>query len=199
MIFYIHGFNSCAARNRDKVRELARLLGEPVELLDYASHDLAEDIFRNLMYQIADHAATAPHFFIGSSLGGFWAERLAQAHTRPAALFNPCFQPTQFLAPFIGEIEHFCTHKRWDFTLELLDSYAPFEAVEIDAPRVVFTATNDDLIPSEKVKAHYAGVCEVVEIEGGHSVLTFAPFVDKLREMRDAWIDSVDSCSRVVG
>lgn len=185
MIFYIHGFNSCAARNRDKVRGLARLLGEPVELLDYASHDRAEDIFRNLMYQVADHAATAPHFFIGSSLGGFWAERLAQAHTRPAALFNPCFKPSRFIEPFIGEIEHFCTGERWSFTRDLLASYAPLEALEIDVPRVVFTATGDDLIPSENVKEHYAGVCEVVEFDGGHSVLTFAPFVEKLRELRD--------------
>ncbi len=184
MIFYVHGFNSCAARNRDKVRELARLLGEEVVLLEYPSDRRAEEIFGTLQAQVAEHSATAPHFFIGSSMGGFWAERLGQTHRRPAALFNPCFQPTQFLAPFIGEIEHFCTHKRWDFTLELLDSYAPFEAVKIDAPRVVFTATNDDLISSEKVQAHYAGVCEVIEIEGGHSVLTFAPFVERLREFR---------------
>jgi len=185
MIFYVHGFNSCAARNRDKVQELARLLGEEVTLLDYPSNERAENIFGMLKMQIEEHA-TAPHLFIGSSMGGFWAERLGQVHERPAVLFNPCFKPTYFLEPFIGEIKHFCTGEYWDFTRELLDSYAPFETTEIDIPRLVFTATGDDLIPSGKVKEHYAGICQVVEIDGGHSILTFTPFVDKLREMRDA-------------
>ncbi len=186
MIFYVHGFNSCADRNRDKVQELARILGEEVTLLDYPSDVRAEDILGMLQAQVAEHAGKAPHFFIGSSLGAFWAERLAQIHGRPAALFNPCCKPVYFLRQFLGECEHFCTGKRWQFTESPLNSYAPLEAMRIDIPRQVFMATDDEVLDPALVKDHYAGVCDVVDFHGGHSVKSFRPFADKLVALRGA-------------
>lgn len=102
-VIYLHGFLSSPASA--KGRELARAARE------WGAEFLAPDL--NLEPRAADAlldgliapltaAERRSTLLAGSSLGGFWALRLARRFGCPAAVVNPCLNPWVFAAEQVG-------------------------------------------------------------------------------------------------
>jgi predicted esterase YcpF (UPF0227 family) len=110
----------------------------------------------------------------GSSLGGFYATAVAEAHGCRAALLNPAVDPARDLAASIGEqtawhdpAEHF--HFRPGYVDELRALTVP----AITRPERYFAviAKGDEVLDWREMAARYAGA-EVLLLEGGDHALS---------------------------
>ena len=185
MLFFIHGFNSCAASNTFR---LLRAAFPGALALEYPSHGFFADN-RALLLRQAQAALTAPVeqgeraakvpalVVAGSSLGGFYAAQLAAQLARAGeyrvgcVLFNPVVEPASALRPFLGLNTHFYTGERWEFTRAMLDSYALF-----DDPRphlantLLVLGRNDALLDPSLARAYWQGKARIHETDDGHSL-----------------------------
>ena len=185
MIFYIHGFNSSASNNLAKSIELESIFQDStVATLDYDSGKTADEIIERLATDAETHIRRSDHqdipeLFIGTSLGGFFADILAEKLGGNAALFNPCFAPSKMLAQFVGENTNYGTGKRYIFTDKALASYQNHER-RYSSPKAVFVAKEDEQLNANEMIEHYEGHARIVTIEGGHRIASFAPYASEL-------------------
>ena len=88
MIIYLHGFNSSANINSDKVKLLSTIDDVYVAKYDsFASYDIT------LKKLCADVDTFKNKTFIGTSLGAFYASALGKSYSAPAVCINPCLDP----------------------------------------------------------------------------------------------------------
>ena len=148
-VFYIHGFRS--SPDSDTARRLRARFPE-LRALTYDYRDPAASI-ETLVNEIGHGEAIV----VGSSLGGWYAEKVAERLLVDLVLFNPALNPAQTLA-------------RYDVEPEVLERYADLAlADDVSARRrVVILSTDDDIIPSTGAEDRYRGHAEVVLTLGGH-------------------------------
>jgi hypothetical protein len=104
MIIYLHGFNS-GGQSQKAAWLRAQLAPVPVFAPDYPAHR-ANEALRVLRKFIRRLRRENPHtrklMLIGSSLGGFWAQRLAPEFDACMVLINPSMRPDETLARHTG-------------------------------------------------------------------------------------------------
>ncbi len=104
MIIYLHGFNS-GGQSHKAAWLRAQLAPVPVFAPTYPAHR-ARDALRVLRKFIRRLRRENPHsrklMLIGSSLGGFWAQRLAPEFGACIVLINPSMHPGETLARHTG-------------------------------------------------------------------------------------------------
>ena len=181
MIIYIHGFNSSPASSKAKVlHDRLSAMGKTHEFLapalphsPAAAAVLLEDLARR-------HPQAA---LVGSSLGGFYATRLAEKFALRAVLVNPAVRPYELLDGHVGRQKNFHTGEEYDFTQQHV---AELRALEVGAitPRRYFlmVETGDEVLDYRKAVEMYRGAKQLV-IEGGdHGFSDFADHVDGVME-----------------
>lgn len=121
---YIHGFNS--GGNSRSGQELSQLLGVPVCCPEYDYARPFTECLASLRRQIAAFVDTQhDHLTVmGSSLGGFFALQLRHPATVHAVAWNPVVFPAIQLEQFLGLNTRFSDGTDWEFTREILLSYA---------------------------------------------------------------------------
>lgn len=100
-IFYLHGFLSSPRGPK------ATLLSEECARrgIDFVAPDMNEEprvVYEKLKKELKENALE-PFGLIGSSLGGFYAARLATEFDCKAVLINPAMRPWLALQNFLGE------------------------------------------------------------------------------------------------
>lgn len=94
---YIHGFNSAANPQSDKIQQLSKL-GDVITVTydTFAPYDVIE---LELSAQVpSDEDVT----FVGTSLGGFWAFQMGRKFAAPSVIINPAINPALSLCKYIG-------------------------------------------------------------------------------------------------
>ncbi len=89
-IFYLHGFRS-HYQNSSKVKFLKKKFGD-----DFISYDLFDSPLENIrkvIKNILDNSVREEKMFIGTSLGGFYANYLSNRFRGHSLLINPVIKP----------------------------------------------------------------------------------------------------------
>lgn len=171
MIVYLHGFASSARSHK------ARWLGERLGRADYHVPTYPQEPAAALAW--LDGYATGlragagpgePLLWIGSSLGGWHAQRLARAHGGGVVLINPALDPARTLAPYLGAVRHFHDGTRFTLTREHLAVLARHDVPAPCAqpvPTLLLADAGDEVIDSRDAVARYQGCAEVVVYPGG--------------------------------
>lgn len=133
ILYYLCGYRS-TSRSSPKFAHFQHSLSAVAEVraLDYpGSHEpmICRDYF------LSQTEAARPVCFMGASLGGFWANWLANYWAAPCILLNPCCHPSDFAARLPQE------DKVW----------ADFVTLESDIlhpalPRLLFLAQDDNVL-----------------------------------------------------
>lgn len=118
VVLYLHGFASSSAS--EKAQLTARYFAECLPQYRLVIPDLP--------YTPAEAVATIancladckPAAVIGSSLGGFFATRVALAYGCPAALINPAVKPATLLDRHLGEYYHPVLQRTYQLTADHL-------------------------------------------------------------------------------
>ena len=181
---YVHGFNSSPASN---TLRLLRQVFPAATGLVYPCSGLFAPNLCSLKEQAESlcRADRSPLVLVGSSLGGFYASQLAALLHCPCALFNPVVFPAEALRPMLGRNIHFHTHEEWDFTPDMLESYAHFQDTRgLALRRLVVLGRRDSLLDPQVAEDYWQGHATLHHTDDEHSLTTLDEVTrQELREM----------------
>lgn len=133
-----------------------------------------------------------PLIFVGTSLGGFWANYFAQKFDAPAVLVNPSTSPSCTMQPRVGmDVNNYVTGEKIVVTDADVAEYARLEAetaAEYNGALIdVFLAQDDDVIPfGDTILALPFTRSMSVTADGGHRYDTkWGTVIEKLAEIKD--------------
>ena len=132
LIVYFHGYNSSPKTDK------AAKLKEDFETLAVSIHPdpevALEKVIREIDYFLIDHFTVPIELtFVGTSLGAWWASKLAKAYDCKAVLINPSTNPSKTL-PKLGLSE------------EIASKYNPIDI----PPRAAYFIAEDDEVINNK-------------------------------------------------
>lgn len=181
LILYLHGFCSSPAswKSRLLAEEMARRgLGDAFICPQLSP--VPDDAMAAMSAIIAAHAG--PVTLVGSSLGGHYANHLAEKHDLRAVLINPAAVDRINLQKFEGEHANFHTGERFVFT--------PAHAAQLRAQLApptpsrywLLTETGDAVLDWRDARDYYAGCRQTVLQGGDHSFTQFPRFIGQILE-----------------
>jgi predicted esterase YcpF (UPF0227 family) len=181
MLIYIHGFNSSPASSKAQLLK-ARLeaLGRGAEFVAPALPHSPAQAAVLLDALMVRHPGAA---LVGSSLGGYYATRLAEKHGLKAVLLNPVVRPYELLRGEVGVQRNFHTDEEYEFTPGHLAELAALEVERITPGRyLLIAAKGDEVLDYRHAVERYRG-CQQLVIEGSdHGLSEFANYVDAVIE-----------------
>ena len=172
-IVYIHGFNS--APNTDTLESIKASFGSTCNVVPFSYNYIDPRLaFVELMNQTMDLLPTCDSdiIFVGTSLGGFWAEFLASTYNLPCVLINPAVRPSESLLQFVGDNLNYKTGKTETVTESFCRKYVSYED-DFFRPchRTVILGMEDDIIDPKIALAHFKDHARIVEVaDMGHRV-----------------------------
>lgn len=181
VILYLHGFCSSPASWK------AQLLGEAMARRGLAGQFVCPPLSPVPAQAMADvgrliEAASGQVTLVGSSLGGHYANHLAEKFGLPAVLINPATIARLDVGQFIGEHGNFHSGERFTFTAEhaqqLRDQVAPPTASRY----WLLLETGDEVLDYHAAQAFYFGCRQSVFEGGDHSFTRFPEVVPQLIE-----------------
>ncbi|PKO35621.1 MAG: esterase [Betaproteobacteria bacterium HGW-Betaproteobacteria-7] len=181
MILYLHGFCSSPASWKSQLlaEEMARrgLAGQFVcpqlsPVPDVAMADASRLIER----------ASGPVTLIGSSLGGHYANHLAEKYGLPAVLINPAAIACLDGEKFIGEHANFHSGERFTFTADHARQLLAQVAPPTPARYWLLLETGDEVLDYHQAQDFYFGCRQSVFEGGDHSFTRFPELVPQLIE-----------------
>ena len=181
LIVYLHGFCSAPAswKSRLLAEEMARRgLGAQFVCPPLSPvPDEAVACVENLIGQ-----ASGPVVLVGSSLGGHYANHLAEKHDLRAALINPAIVAALDLHLFVGDHTNFHTGEHFTFTA----AHAAQLQAQVRRPTPdrywLMLEAGDEVLDYRQALDFYAGCRQTVLPGGDHSFTQFPEFVAQLIE-----------------
>jgi len=186
VILYLHGFRS--SPQSFKARLLDQRLGElglahlyrcpQLPASPFAAAELALSLAREMT------AGGEELSVVGSSLGGYYANWLAEKIGCRAVLLNPAVQPPRDLENYVGVTTAYHSDEVFEFKREYIDELKALRVEAITRPERYFlvAATGDEVLDWREMAAHYAGARQFV-IEGSdHGISEFEQYVDAVLE-----------------
>ena len=181
LIIYLHGFCSSPASWK------SRLLGDFM-----AERGLGAQFICPLLSPVPDEAvasvsrlieaARGPVTLIGSSLGGHYANHLAEKHALQAVLINPAAVDRLDLGKFVGEHVNFHTGEAFTFganhVAQLLAQVTP----PTPSRYWLLLETGDEVLDYRQAQAFYAGCRQTVCAGGDHGFAGFPDYMSQIIE-----------------
>lgn len=172
-IFYFHGFGSTG--EGPKVDSLRQALpNHTIVAPDIPSNP---KVAVTVLSKLIREAASYPVVFIGTSLGGFWANYMAQKFDAPAVIVNPSTNPAASMQSRIGTVfMNYKTNAPIEITQDDVNEFTKLEdeLAELYNGALVhlFVAKDDDVISCEQTLKNipYSASCTISE-SGGHRYL----------------------------
>jgi len=170
-IYLLHGFASAPKYPSNKSDVLERVFELPVKQLRYDSSASFHQNFEKLKKQVD----IDPLFFVGTSLGGFYASKLAEyfyaQKTSMPIMLNPCHNPAEVLKVGIGSHINFVTNTIFELTDATIASYRdiPFIDSSLEVPRWILLNMDDELINANETKRLFDDKLAIFSFKsGGH-------------------------------
>lgn len=126
--------------------------------------------------------ADGPVTLVGSSLGGHYANYLAEKHGINAVLINPATVNCLDVSKFIGDHSNFHTGERFTFS----EMHAAQLKAQVARPTLarywLLLESGDEVLDYQQAQAFYAGCRQTVLAGGDHSFTKFPDFVPQIIE-----------------
>jgi len=180
-IIYLHGFCSSPASWKAQLlaKEMARR-GMATQFTCPQLSPVPDEAVSSVSRMI--ERASGPVTLIGSSLGGHYANHLAEKHGVNAVLINPATVDRLDLANFMGDHANFHSGERFTFT----EAHAAQLKQQVRRPTPerywLLSETGDEVLDYRLGLVFYAG-CRQTVLEGGnHGFTKFPDFVPQILE-----------------
>lgn len=182
MLLYLHGFRSSPRSFKAKVVG-ARMaaLGRGRELICPHLPASPKEAMA-LVATLTDRFPAEQLAIVGSSLGGYYANWLAERRGCRAVVINPATAPFMDLDQHVGVSTEYHSNARFEFKREYIDELLELKVERITRPERYFllAATGDEVLDYRAMVAHYAGARQTV-IEGSdHAISEFEQYVDEV-------------------
>jgi predicted esterase YcpF (UPF0227 family) len=181
LIIYLHGFCSSPASWK------SRLLGEEMTRRGLGGHfvcpqlsPVPDDAVASVEPLIAQ--AGGDVVLVGSSLGGHYANHLAEKHGLKAVVINPAVIAHFDLRHFVGEHSNFHTGESFRFTQAHAEQLMAQVRRPTPAHYWLLVEEGDEVLDFRQAQAFYAGCRQTVLPGGDHSFTKFPEFVSQIIE-----------------
>ncbi len=180
-ILYLHGFCSSPASWK------SRLLAEAMGRQGWAEHFVCPQLSPVPALAMAAvsaliEASSRPITLVGSSLGGHYANHLAEKYGLPAILINPAAVDRLDLAKFAGEHANFHTGERFVFGAEHGEQLKLQVVAPTPARYWLLSEMGDEVLDYRQAVDYYAGCRQTVLPGGDHSFSRFPEFIPQILE-----------------
>lgn len=155
-IIYLHGFASTGISGKSDLL-LAEFGSDSVLRPDLPiDPDQTVQLINSLVHQVS----TYPVIFVGTSLGGFWANYFAQKFDAPCVIVNPSVSPDLTMANRVGmSLSNYKTGEDISITNDIVQKFKKYkeeaEALYNGALVNVFLAENDEVIDYNLAKDYF--------------------------------------------
>ena len=113
---------------------------------------------------------------VGSSLGGFYANYLAEKYDCKAIVLNPAVRAARELAPHVGMMTAYDSDEPFDFRPEYIDELKSLQVEKISNPSRYFliAAKGDELLDWQEMVGFYPGAKHLVLEGSDHGLGDYA-------------------------
>lgn len=180
-ILYLHGFCSSPASTKSRLlaEEMARR-GRAAQFACPALSPEPAEAMANVSALI--EAAEGRVTLVGSSLGGHYANHLAEKYGLNAVLINPAAVDRLDLANFVGEHVNFHSGERFVFSEAHAAQLKAQVAPPTPARYWLLLEEGDEVLDWRQAQDFYAGCRQTVLPGGDHSFARFPDFLPQILE-----------------
>lgn len=173
MLLFIHGFGSSG--RGDKARLLKSWCHEQgISFMAPSLPNIPELAIETLQAIIEAMQKYEPVGLVGSSLGGFYANWLANHYDLPYVLVNPSVEPYVTLERAIGQGVNFHDSSRYEWNAQHTASLLKFKVVQPPTKRcLLMVQTGDELLDYRQAVTHYPAAKQILEEGGNHGFTGF--------------------------
>ena len=185
LVVYLHGFRSSprsskAVLTEDAIKALSTA-NNPMEW--YCPQLLASP--KDSMDMVIRHIEASTHdrlVVIGSSLGGYYTNYLAEKFGCKAVILNPAVRAPKELAPHVGMLTSYDTNEPYDFRPEYIDELKALQVEVISNPSRYFliAAKGDELLDWQEMVDFYKGSEQLVLDGGDHGISDYPVHLPKV-------------------
>ena len=180
-ILYFHGFASSSDSNKAKI--FFNYISENHKNIKLETPDL-DNNFRKAVSQIKDLIKTndKPIAFLGSSLGGYYAQYFSQKYKSKAILINPAIPPLEGFEIHLGENENYSTGDKFfieEKDIEFIRSLY-FKNFKNQENTLILLESHDEVLNYQAAVSYFKGSNIDIIYGGDHS---FSSFNEKLSKM----------------
>ena len=181
-LIYIHGFNSSsqshkAQQTKHWVEQHCTAVEVAIPTLLFCP-ELAITTIRNVIENCEEAA------LIGSSLGGFYANYLAESCGIRAVLINPAVYPHRLLAEYVGEQTNPYTGETYTLDAAYYEKLRALYVEKMLNPheRMVLLQTGDETLDYREAEEYYASSRLNIEQGGDHRYVAFERHLPTIAE-----------------
>lgn len=179
LLVYLHGFRSSPRSSK------AVMTGEAVKNLStghntyewYCPQLLASPkLSMDMVTEYIDSASFDRLIVIGSSLGGFYTNFLAEKYGCKAITLNPAVRAARELAPHVGMMTSYDSDEPFDFRPEYINELQALQVEQITSPDRYFliAAKGDELLDWKEMVQFYGGAKQLVLEGSDHGIADYA-------------------------
>jgi uncharacterized protein len=185
LLVYLHGFRSSPRSSK------AVATGNAVRALSntdcsyewycpqlHASPKISID----MVIRYIDSAKVDRVVVVGSSLGGFYANYLAERYGCKAVVLNPAVRAARELAPHVGMMTAYDSDEPFDFKSEYIEELKALQIERISDPSRYFliAAKGDELLDWREMAEFYPGAQQLVLEGGDHGISDYPDHLPKV-------------------
>ena len=121
---------------------------------------------------------------IGSSLGGFYANYLAEKYACKVVALNPAVRAARELAPHVGMMTAYDSDEPFDFRPEYIDELKALQVERISDPSRYFliAAKGDELLDWNEMSQFYQGAKQLILEGSDHGIADYSDHLPKVME-----------------
>ena len=185
LVVYLHGFRSSPLSSKARMTgdAIAHRVeqGAPIEWycpqLHASPQESMDMVRRHIDASKADRLSV-----IGSSLGGFYTNYLAEHYGCKGIALNPAVRAGRELEPHVGMMTAYDSEEPFDFRAEYIDELNRMQVESITLPEryLLLAATGDELLDWREMAAFYPGAQQIIIQGSDHGIHNYSEYLDSV-------------------
>lgn len=187
LLVYLHGFRSSPRSSKAVLTAQAvKSLSSPENPIEWYCPQLlaSPKASMDMVTSYIDRANAHRTVVIGSSLGGFYANYLAEKYGCKAVVLNPAVRAERELEPHVGMMTAYDSDEPFDFRSEYIDELKNLQIGTISNPSRYFliAAKGDELLDWHEMVEFYPGAKHLILEDSDHGIADYADHLSKVLE-----------------
>jgi len=180
-ILYFHGFASSS--DSDKAKLIKNHISKISKDIKIFTPDLSND-FQEANNQIIELIKNNEKdiVFMGSSLGGYYANFFADINNAKAILINPAIPPLKGFDEYLGENENYSTGEKFNVSKEDIKFLRSLVVKEFNNQKnvLILLESGDEVLDYAEAAKYYKGSNIDITFGGSHSYESMANKLEKI-------------------
>ncbi|OUX09626.1 MAG: esterase [Gammaproteobacteria bacterium TMED242] len=182
-ILYFHGFKSSS--DSTKAKDLHKFISRRTRntiLITPNIHDNFHDAHDQIINLIESNQPNI--FFMGSSLGGYYASFFSQKYNKKAVLINPAIPPLKDFEMHLGKNKNYSNGNKFIITKNDIDYIRSLSYKKILKPKnlMILLESGDEILNYNDASSYFSGSHIDILYGGDHS---YSSFKEKFNKIQD--------------